>query len=114
MFHDEKHIKQTKIAKYASNIIRALKIAYKISNKSDLFTRNSAQPHSYQPSHSYTPNWHDREINNNTNTTPNDLRNRLERAANYKKINTNTNSVMKQLKNEILMKISQAIQNVFD
>ena len=110
MFHDEKHIKQSKIAKYVSNIIRALKIAYKISNKSDLFTRNSAQTHSYQQSHS----WHDREINNNTNTTPNDLKNRLERAANYKKINTNTNSDMKQLTNEILMKISQAIQNVFD
>ena len=37
MLHDVKHIKRLKIPVFASNIIRALKIAYNIKDKSDLF-----------------------------------------------------------------------------
>ena len=38
MYYDAKHIHEQKIAKFAANFIRALKVAYNINNKSELFT----------------------------------------------------------------------------
>ena len=38
MFRDVKHIKRVKAAKFAANIIRALKISYGISSKRELFS----------------------------------------------------------------------------
>lgn len=37
MFSDEKHIREVKIPRFASNIITALKEAYNIKDKRDLF-----------------------------------------------------------------------------
>ena len=59
MFADVKHIHSNKIAKYAANIIRALKKAYSIENKKELFNNSEpprplmSQPVYYQPSQMY-------------------------------------------------------------
>ena len=44
MFSDAKHIYPNKIAKYAANIIKALKQAYNITDKSSLFLNHTARP----------------------------------------------------------------------
>ena len=40
MFYDNKHIREVKIPKFAATFIRAMKIAYKIKDKSDLFEQS--------------------------------------------------------------------------
>ena len=40
MLYDEKHIRKEKIPKFAANLIRALKSAYGISSKGELFQSN--------------------------------------------------------------------------
>ena len=58
MFADVKLIHSNKIAKYAANIIRALKKAYNIENKKELLNNSKprplmSQPIYYQPSQMY-------------------------------------------------------------
>ena len=89
MFEDNKHIRKVKIPKFASNIIKALKQAYNIKNKSELFdfglhtgndnrtrTTNNARHHSYnnQGYINEVPVMPRQQI---------DLRNRLRNIANY-------------------------------
>ena len=47
MYRDAKHIKEEKIGKFAANLIKALKTAYGITNKSELF-RNTVQNCEYR------------------------------------------------------------------
>ena len=54
LYYDSKHIHEQKIAKYASNLIRALKQSYKINNKSELFTTNNHRNDSRIHSNSHT------------------------------------------------------------
>ena len=118
MYRDAKHIKESKVAKFAANLIRALKTAYDIREKSELFMNEKFTR--YQNSSMRIPEsllqW-DRGFSNmqsNDNNNKNNLRNNLEKNAGYYPMNneTNTMNVKVESKNDLLHKLQEVIQKL--
>ena len=123
MYSDDKHIRENKIAKYASNIIRSLKTAYKINNKNELFTNYDNKrrfQHVQPPSQSnhvfgntHTGNRWNSSFSNNPSQN---LTEKLKSIAEY---NTPPNFVnerydtMSTIKNDLLMQLRSTIENMF-
>ena len=123
LFRDNKHIKEYKIAKYASNIKRALRAAYGIqpTNSRERTLNKSYQPHNSNTYQSYSNVYQPRQ-DNTTSTRPGflqmkpDISSRLQDIANNdsgEHINRNANPNDIILKHKIVEAFTQSMNSVF-
>ena len=107
MFEDSTHIRKIKIPKFAANIIKALKQAYNIKNKSELFKNTESPTVSDQRRRTIDDNAHNTYNNTRDNVLeymqqPN-LRNRLRNIANYFANGNNVHADMSEFFNSTLV-----------
>ena len=117
MYYDSKHIHGQKIAKFAANIIRALKVSYKINDKSELFTgrklHDNYKRSTYVPT---TPFAHDDRLNNHRNfgnkNSVDSLKMKLGTLENHHPMQVPLfeNETMKKMKNDLMLNLTNAIQ----
>ena len=120
MIDDDKHVKQIKIPKYASNIIRALKAAYDIKSKSDLYFRQTPDEKTKRYTHSNNINNRMQtstgyeQIPNNQELNPHysdNLNNRMQTLAGYDPTRNNQeNKPHDTIVRDIMMKLGEYIQ----
>ena len=89
MFEDNKHIRKVKIPKFSSNIIQALRQAYNIKNKSELFDfglHTGNDQHTRVTDNVRYHSYNNQRYINDVSVIPKqqfDLQNRLKNIANY-------------------------------